>query len=684
MSLKTVKKRIGAFAVSCAMAVAALFAAPAMEARAEGSWENVIVDGLNYQCITDTEDPDYGKAFVVAVEDTFKTSGTVANVQSSVTYDGKSFPVFQVGGYTSAGFSGCTALTQVNIPSSVTRIEDGAFSDCTALQSITIPDSVTYIGAQAFAGSTALSSVTLSNNLQELKELTFFECSSLKQLTIPASVEKIKKPFGTTGETVESISFASGSKLITLEEAFEYTSIKSIELPDSITTIGEASFGGCKELTSVKLPASLTTIEKSAFQSCPKLTTVILPKQLTSIGENAFNSYVEDKQSGLANIYIPASVTSIADNAFNDSNPIIFYGHKGTKAESFAGSKSNISFVDMEAAPTATGTSDGIQVSWTNIPFASGYKIEQSTDNQNFHEVGSVGQNVTSFTDKTAVSGNTYYYRIVIQTLDPNLASLTTRSSQGASTSNATAGTNPTTQQGTEAPTGATTGADTTGADIGGSTQGTGTITLSNPYFSIEIPASWEGKYVPIDSDDSMGFVSRKCLEESGGNAGSVFDISVYTDKSFQELPDFKVLKTSGAQYYVLTQPTDVQTYGLSAEATEEWGTLYQGMEGVCASLKVTEAPATPVIKNVKATSAKKLKVNLKSKVSGASGYQVVYAKNKKMTNRKGKSFNGTSVVLSGLKKNTKYYVSVRAYKTVEGKKIYSKWTALKTGKTKK
>ena len=56
-------------------------------------------------------------------------------------------------------FYHCTSLTSVTIPNSVTSIGDGAFYYCTSLTSITIPDSVTSIGSYAFSYCDSLTSV---------------------------------------------------------------------------------------------------------------------------------------------------------------------------------------------------------------------------------------------------------------------------------------------------------------------------------------------------------------------------------------------------------------------------------------------------------------------------------------------------------------------------------------------
>jgi hypothetical protein len=64
----------------------------------------------------------------------------------------------------------------------------GAFEGCTQLTSITIPDSVTILYKYAFYGCTNLESVTLSANLEQIDYQSFFDCTSLTEITIPASV----------------------------------------------------------------------------------------------------------------------------------------------------------------------------------------------------------------------------------------------------------------------------------------------------------------------------------------------------------------------------------------------------------------------------------------------------------------------------------------------------------------
>jgi hypothetical protein len=56
-------------------------------------------------------------------------------------------------------FSGCSGLTSVTIPSSVTSIGSYAFQNCSGLTSVTIPSSVTSIYDYAFSGCSGLTRV---------------------------------------------------------------------------------------------------------------------------------------------------------------------------------------------------------------------------------------------------------------------------------------------------------------------------------------------------------------------------------------------------------------------------------------------------------------------------------------------------------------------------------------------
>ena len=73
----------------------------------------------------------------------------------------------------------------------------------------------------------------------------------------------------------------------------------------------------------------------------------------------------------------------------------------------------------------------------------------------------------------------------------------------------------------------------------------------------------------------------------------------------------------------------------------------------------------------------KQLKVTWK-KNSSVSGYQIKYSTSKKFSSSKTvtvKGYKTTSKTIKNLKAKNTYYVRVRTYKTVNGKKVYSDWS---------
>ena len=102
-------------------------------------------------------------------------------------------------------FSGCSGLTSVTIPNSVTSIGENAFSFCTGLTSLTIPNSVTSIGGDAFSLCTGLTSLTIPNSVTSIAWGTFYNCSSLTSITIPNSVTNIYSEAFTSCSKLENV-----------------------------------------------------------------------------------------------------------------------------------------------------------------------------------------------------------------------------------------------------------------------------------------------------------------------------------------------------------------------------------------------------------------------------------------------------------------------------------------------
>ena len=172
-------------------------------------------------------------------------------------------------------FSGCSVLTSLTLPSSVTSIGDYAFYGCSGLTSLTLPSSVTSIGEYAFRGCSGLTSLTIPSSVTRIGSSAFLDCSGLTSLTIPSSVTSIR--YGV-------FSGCSG--------------LTSLTIPSSVTWIGDWAFHGCSGLTSLTIPSSVTEIGSDAFYGCSGLTSLTIPSCVTSIGSDAFYGC-----SGLTNLY---------------------------------------------------------------------------------------------------------------------------------------------------------------------------------------------------------------------------------------------------------------------------------------------------------------------------------------------------------------------------------------------
>ena len=101
-------------------------------------------------------------------------------------------------------------------------------------------------------------------------------------------------------------------------------------------------------------------------------------------------------------------------------------------------------------------------------------------------------------------------------------------------------------------------------------------------------------------------------------------------------------------------------------------------------SVKTGTKTKTPSISKL-TTKSKKATIKWK-KISGATGYELYMATSKSGKYSRIKTVtkaSTTSYTKTKLKKNKKYYFKIRAYKTVDGKKIYSSYSSIKSIKIK-
>ena len=195
---------------------------------------------------------------------------------------------------TSVKTSRNTALTYIQIPNTVTSIEDSAFANCSALTSINIPDGVTSIGNNAFLRCIKLSDFNYNGTISQWASITLgsswcgyslmvVHCSDGYVLTengIPTtqvgfSTNAAESTIAVNGETVTLgrcnncvIPYANE---ITSINATNNTALMMIILPNTITSIDNNSFANCISLSFIIIPDSITSINENAFYGCTTL-----------------------------------------------------------------------------------------------------------------------------------------------------------------------------------------------------------------------------------------------------------------------------------------------------------------------------------------------------------------------------------------------------------------------------
>lgn len=142
-----------------------------------------------------------------------------------------------------AAFSGCSNLTSITIPDSVTHVGNSAFQECTYLEDVNFGTGVTDIGDSAFKDCIRLLHLNLPGNLKYLGDFSFYGCVSM---------------------------------------------VNYIIIPRTVTYLGHSSFTGCGYILGVFIPDGVTSIGKNTFSNCESLTYLYISDSVTDIGEDAF------------------------------------------------------------------------------------------------------------------------------------------------------------------------------------------------------------------------------------------------------------------------------------------------------------------------------------------------------------------------------------------------------------
>ena len=176
-------------------------------------------------------------------------------------------------------FSWCTSLvfSFTSAFSSLSEIRGGAFYHCTGLTDMFVPSNVTKVYYQAFAECASLQSVVIASGVQELEGEIFIRCPSLSSVTIPASITNMSENIFKDCPLLTSAGpTGSGANIIM----------------NWSTGIPDHAFHGCASLIRVAFPAGITSIGYNAFDgtslSYDSANPLVIPATVTEIKNNAF------------------------------------------------------------------------------------------------------------------------------------------------------------------------------------------------------------------------------------------------------------------------------------------------------------------------------------------------------------------------------------------------------------
>lgn len=247
--------------------------------------------------------------------------------------------------------------TYYQVPSDTIGIMGSSFWDCKFLESIDIPDSITVIDDHTFDGCTKLKNVMLPTTLKKIGAYAFYDCSSLSNLTLPDSLEIINVYAFGQCSLLTDIKLPAGLKTIGAEAFFRCYSLTTIVIPDNVTEIGDGVFQECTSLKNVFIFPNVTVIKDRAFYDSTGVVICGLPGSYAQTFANK-NHFTFRAYAPLTGI----SLNKVSDKILKgntDTLTVIYNPVETTDDTSVTWKSSNDTVATVDAAGKVTAVATG-------------------------------------------------------------------------------------------------------------------------------------------------------------------------------------------------------------------------------------------------------------------------------------------------------------------------------------